>query len=336
MPEPSRMLLDELLDMYAKGAHDFPRGSPAWENCDDHFRLLDQAKLFLINGAVVDDLYALPHDATNYRTALHLPFPVIFFELMDALEVRINDEHSRQVKGLLFGKTLDLFHDGLTRTFSTDDDYELHFFSEGQGNQAYPSDVMYFKLSELPAFNFRFGRLFTYRYDPAHGVRDAHEGVFDSMVVMSRAGVITDATDQPTRERIMGNFGRMLDLCMNIVEYINAHNVVIQKTARETRDPGELARINRGREKHGKRPLPPLRPYHWIQIRQGAARQTEQGDGGALEYKEWVRGHFQRYHAREGIVRNWIEPYVRGPEGAPWREARYEVLDDMLRRGSHY
>ena len=49
-----------------------------------------------------------------------------------------------------------------------------------------------------------------------------------------------------------------------------------------------------------------------------------------MNYREMVRGHFQRYHKREGIIRYWIPRYARGPEGAPWKENRYRVLNDLL------
>ena len=48
------------------------------------------------------------------------------------------------------------------------------------------------------------------------------------------------------------------------------------------------------------------------------------------------RRSFPDYHTSEGLITNWIEPYVRGPEDAPWKENRYKVLDDMLRKGPRY
>jgi hypothetical protein len=119
------------------------------------------------------------------------------------------------------------------------------------------------------------------------------------------------------------------------VNYINAHNVTIKKTERETRD---IDGVNRKRERKGKKQLTPIKPYHWIDLRpveivSGRKRETY---GRVLEFREMVRGHFQRYHKTEGVVRNWIDPYVRGPDDALWRENRYRLLETMLRRGTNY
>src|SRR3989338_8975008 len=68
-----------------------------------HIEILSNARLFLLNGAVVDSLYHLPAAATNYDAINHRPFPVIFFELMDTIDVRVLSGRNADLKGILFG-----------------------------------------------------------------------------------------------------------------------------------------------------------------------------------------------------------------------------------------
>ena len=265
---------------------------------------------------------------------MHLPFPNVFFELMDSLEVRIDKIHARDIRGMLFGRSRDLFHDGLTQALCPEDRYEAHLFSQHTCTKEgeFIPDVVYFDLSRLPTFNFRFGP-FEYKYEPGMGVQDAYQGVVDSVTVVQGDRLLTDATTQTQRESIMTNFGRLLDLCINIVDYINAHNVIINRTDREKRN---MATINRRRRKHGKAPIFPLKPYHWIDVRQQIVHPHRSDEESSMAYREWVRGHFQRYHTTEGRVKNWIMPYIRGPDDAPWKENRYRVLDNMFRQGPRY
>ena len=127
--------------------------------------------------------------------------------------------------------------------------------------------------------------------------------------------------------------GQLLDLAINTIAYVNAHNVIIHKQDRNPRNPRDVDRINRKRTAKGKKPIPSLQPYHWIEVRQSVIEEKKGYEGATLDYREWVRGHFQRYHRANEVVRNWISPYLRGPEDAPWRENRYKILEDMLKRG---
>lgn len=124
------------------------------------------------------------------------------------------------------------------------------------------------------------------------------------------------------------NFQRLLDLNVNLIDYINAHNVVIRKV---DRGGPIIDIINRKRIRKGKKSLP-TKPYYWIDVKQSVASEESAVRGNPLEYREWVRGHFQKYYTKDGAIKNWIEPYVRGPTDAPWKEKRYRVLDDMLKR----
>ena len=143
------------------------------------------------------------------------------------------------------------------------------------------------------------------------------------------------------QDRVREHFTKITNFCLNLVDYINAHNITLRVVERETRDAREIERINRKREHNGKRPLLALKPFYWVDIIEKTIVKKDSkseellkqgGSENALTYREWVRGHFQRYHTNDGIKKNWINPYVRGPVSAPWKENRYMVLEEMLER----
>ena len=99
-----RLFFDDLVDQY----HREEEGSEIEidkEVAKNLSKILNSSKIFLINGAVVDDLYHVLQDNTDYNQTFHLPFPTIFFELMSPLEIDLKKE--RQVKGILYGKMED-------------------------------------------------------------------------------------------------------------------------------------------------------------------------------------------------------------------------------------
>ncbi len=186
-------------------------------------------------------------------------------------------------------------------------------------------DSIYFSVSDLPKFSF-VTESFAYEYDKAGKVVCTNR---DQMSRQTREYQDTFSEQHP--EIAAQNFRHLLDLCVNIVDYINAHNTTIRRTERIQAD---LEKINRKREKKGKKLLEPLKPYHWIDIVQhtlydGKREKTE----SRMDYKEWVIGHFEKYHTKKGMIKHWIGSYVRGPDDAPWKENRYKVLDDMLKKG---
>jgi hypothetical protein len=46
-----------------------------------------------------------------------------------------------------------------------------------------------------------------------------------------------------------------------------------------------------------------------------------------------VRGHSRTYREEDGSERYtiWIEPFVKGPQDAPWKNNRYEMLYKRFR-----
>ena len=85
----------------------------------------------------------------------------------------------------------------------------------------------------------------------------------------------------------------------------------------------------RDRVKEGRTPFTPSKPYYLIEIKKHVYLDDEEKDGKAWElaYRVWVRGHNRHY--QNGTVQ-WIDPHVRGPPDAPWKNNRYEVLYKRL------
>lgn len=121
---------------------------------------------------------------------------------------------------------------------------------------------------------------------------------------------------------------KMPNLVVNILDYIRAENVVV--TPRN--------RVIRG---GGRRPNRNLRPYHLIELKKRVYPEREDSQEGLWEVdcRFWVMGHNHKYHTSNGIVIKWIEPYIKGPVNAPWKNNRYLMLyrnfrQRLARRGN--
>jgi len=122
---------------------------------------------------------------------------------------------------------------------------------------------------------------------------------------------------------------QVTNLCVNFVNYINAHNVTIVNREREST---YLDRRPNGQRK--KRTI--TRPFHLIVLKD----QVIERPGGPgektweLQERIFVRGHDRRYRNEEGAIRltSWIPPHIKGPPNAPFHEQRYQVLYEKLGR----
>ena len=130
---------------------------------------------------------------------------------------------------------------------------------------------------------------------------------------------------------------RVFNLAVNMIDFIKARNVQTVMVDRGTRD---IEAINRKRARDGKKPIPHLKPYYWIDIRPSTVYQNQGAlcEGGqSMEYQEMVMGHTQRYHITDGsTLTHWISPYRRGPVDAPFKNNRHRLLWDMLQQGPKY
>jgi len=106
------------------------------------------------------------------------------------------------------------------------------------------------------------------------------------------------------------------NLATNLINYINAHNVTI--ISRELVKP--------------EGPIIPAFPnnnqYSIITVKDETYEEPKtHHQGKILTYQLSVRGHNRRLRDGTGIIikTSWISPYIKGPEGAPFYDARHEV-----------
>ncbi|MBI2662574.1 hypothetical protein HYX11_03885 [Candidatus Woesearchaeota archaeon] len=333
---PPELFFDRLLRHYQNGYTSIKQPSPeSWEDCCGvQAEILNCSTPFFINGAVADDLYNIPRDQKDIDCLSHFPFPVIYFELMDPLEIIVGSEYKRSVKGIVIGKEDILFPQSLSKAFGKD--YLNVLLYDTNTLQEQPPydlpDAVYFG-SDTP-YNLGFNSKF-FQYLPQESeLQDVQTSTFDPL-----RGLLQNPLSATEQQNVREHFKSITHFCLNLIDYINAHNITLRQVERETKDTTEIERINRKRETKGKRPLSALKPFYWVDITEKTITLTEQNsnnslsDENTLTYREWVRGHFQRYHTRNGTKKNWIDPYTRGPSTAPWKENRYIVLEEMLQQG---
>lgn len=277
------------------------------------------SNLVLVDDTVIEDLIELPPETTKYEEAIqHMPFPVIFFELDKTLDIEILYGKRINLRGILFGHGRDASptHQMIRETNGEDINvFYLGLFDERISDKSLPVDI---------------------HIDPRDLLIKPSTTVsaFDLLAGEANKTQIlgTDISGVEEKKVNLEYTQKVISLCANLINYINAHNVTIKRVERQTTQ--EYERINRKRASKGKSKLEPLRPYNMIVVEQSVISQGEREaadeTGRKMDYREMVRGHFQRYHKREGIIRNWIPRYIRGPDGAPWKENKYRVLNDML------
>ena len=338
---PQELFFDRLLSHYQKGYASVKKPNPdSWEDCCGlQAGILNKSTPFFINGAVADDLYNISRERNDIDCLSHMPFPVLYFELMDPLEIIVGKQYKRSVKGIVMGKEHLLFPGSLSKALGKDYFnillYDVNTFRE-QPPRDLP-DTAYFE-SETP-YNLGFNsHLFQYLPN-----QKELRGI-ETYTLDPTRGLMQNPLSVGEQDTVRAHFTQITNFCLNLVDYINAHNITLRVVERETRDTREIERINRKREHNGKRLLLPLKPFYWVDIIEKTIKvsekkeeQTVNGNDScenALSYREWVRGHFQRYHTNDGIKKNWINSYVRGPAGTPWKENRYMVLEEMLERGA--
>lgn len=120
---------------------------------------------------------------------------------------------------------------------------------------------------------------------------------------------------------------KLTNFSINIIDYINTANVVIRERKRFRK---ERFRIGVGKDRHLEKRKVELKPYYWVEIKKGYVDKEHEDSGKTLDFRFWVRGHFrklesERYKSKRG-QKIWITPYVKGPEDAPWKENRWEIL----------
>jgi len=166
-------------------------------------------------------------------------------------------------------------------------------------------------------------------------VGDFSEGKGPSLEKLASAPRIEDSAIDINAVK---DLRRIINFSINLINYINARNAT--KVIAERSNRQELNRINRKRARKGKSTLNPLKPYYLVKIEPGyvdegtqdkglvVGKETSQGKSWELEYRVWVMGHERHFQNRDYV---WIEPYIKGPKNAPWRNNRYALVYRQFR-----
>jgi hypothetical protein len=298
-------------------------------------KVLKNAKVFLIDEMVSDSLYNVRHSNINYESSIRLPFPQIFFEFKKPFNFKLDDGSEMEVNGALqcydynnpqgilaqgSDKKIPGMLDSLEKNIFLAEFFNKNFSLGDLGNENY-SVALRFCVSQLPKFSIDLNKT-AYEVDPD---KNKIIGTDVKRLINHIELKREDLTDKVNRS-FLEDARKKIDLALNLINYINAQNVVVTRKDRETRNLEELSRINARRQRDGKQIIKPLKPYYIIEVKKSYVHEDKQEGGDpewTLEYRVWVRGHFRHYQDGNRI---WIEPYVKGPENAPWKENRYSML----------
>jgi len=103
------------------------------------------------------------------------------------------------------------------------------------------------------------------------------------------------------------------------LEQIKLAQVIWRIAAQFVRAPRRAPRqIRRDARRHGLE-LEDVTVITLRRLREGQDP-NEREEGGALSVQFLVRGHWHTYHYKDGPRQKWVMPYVKGPEGAPFKQ----------------
>ena len=125
-------------------------------------------------------------------------------------------------------------------------------------------------------------------------------------------------------------FTKIPNLCVNLINYINAHNITVIKREREVI---YLDHYERGKKKKRSE----NQPFHLVVVQDKVYEESEEPKEigkWKLEERVYVRGHDRRYRDCSGNIRMiiWVSPCIKGPSNAPFANQRYVVLAEKLIR----
>ena len=287
-------------------------------------RALREAKVFYIDSMTLDSLLNEPYSLEEFSPdIIHIPFPNMFFEFESGLKYRNLEgetEGDFWVNGLLYSE---LSKSPIMRRF-------IEVVGEGQLLQEG------FSVSSFGNYyNARPGGPFDtitfceggrdFMIEKKRHDKEGYEVHHFELSSQTLSNLTFDENDNaiftPTSFELLDDDNldifKMANLVVNLIDYINSENVEIIPRNRERR-PKQRRQRREG----------PLKPYYLIEVKKEVYRPSEDGetDLWSLDYRVWVRGHFQRYHTRNGVIRRWLIPHIRGPENAPWKNNRYLML----------
>lgn len=312
---------------------------------------------FIIGPATLESLIHKQPETYEYVRESKLPFYDLFFEFLEPIPMKVPFYHfEKNLRGLSLNRNRnDEFLTYFTKLYYSDSPEDvvslsLHFNPENlnqtqgkiscfQGKRFHPRNL---DTSGIYVFLADLGT------DKVHYCthEDDQENLSKRRLTLEEANRILDEEAKrgegefldETYFRREANFSdfdayetihQVANLCVNFVNYINAHNVTIVQREREATYVDR--RPNGKNKKRTER-----RPYNLIVLRDMVLEKPEGPGDKTWELTEriFVRGHDRRYRAEDGTIRmtSWIPPHIKGPTNAPFHEQRYQVLYEKLGR----
>lgn len=287
---------------------------------------LGGAAVFLVGPATLESLLTAKPETYDALVQAHLPFPNMFFEFRPSGELELPFlNRQASLLGLYFGRFDTSESDdrgGVPLDATTTNRYvcTAHLKIDGQ----FDGLNFTFTSAEPHRLQGELGNV-EFLLDAHKGVVSYHEHTDDEAPKDPRLSPYDKSA--PLRRITHGDtLLQVSNLGINLVNYINAHNVTIVK---RTRSLDIVRRNERNKRKH----VQEQKPFYMVTIRDRYITEPEEATGKSweLQWRLWVIGHPWHYRDAAGERHTlWIEPYIKGPPNAPWREHRYALLADKL------
>ncbi len=314
---------------------------------------LRKAKPFLMGGATLESLLNTEPENYEYITNGKLPFDNVFFEFSETVEtqlpfvpgkVRFSGMKILRSTTNRIDYTRTINHDinsYFMDAYFIDDKSEihhinLHFTPRTNGdidgsivglNNKDKDGLIWFSLDTD-------NRLIKYSKTREERIKTTHQT--KELLKWDGTG---ERPPEPTFEREVklsegdqgfGIVNRLPSLATNLVNYINAHNINVVKREREVI---ELEREERNKKKR----KVSNKEFYLVTVQDKTYWEPDsprEVGHRTLQERIYVRGHDRRYRDDKGNIRMtiWVSPCVKGPPNAPFKESRYQVLYDKLKR----
>ena len=297
--------------------------------------IVGNATPFLLEQDVVQDLHDLSDSGfVDPFNAGHLPFPTIFFEFRRPLEIQLGGS-GKNLKAILYGPMQDIdigTYVVPSEPILSEGSFSANFFFTDH-------------LRNLPTGGYPFPAYRSVTFNPKNlddailmSSGDAVYSINDDTQVFQVPAIMSNPIGDYDLPTLKKEYQRLARFCVNVVEFINAHNVVAREAKR-----GEVKRRKKSKKSRDK-PERVLKPYYWAEIRIPPSMEGRQVASHINEDTDRpferlpVKAHFQTYHTKQGRRRIWVSVYYRGPDGAPIVKPRMRVrkngavMDHVKRR----
>jgi len=305
--------------------------------CERQLNATKRSVPILIGIATLDSLINEEPETYEYIVNSRLPFDFMFFEFLEPLELEMPFKpEKKEAIGIKLHRTDFVWEDNLPNY----DYYATLYYQDGgkllplriafgpTNRKTFIGDF-FFDRNNRTYFEVNIERGEVISTDDItlgkHLIKPSTE-VYTNISEMSEPYPVTERTtitDKANTEI----FRKISNLCVNLINYINAHNITIKKRIRNFKIK---KRIKTGRVEE----ISINEPYHLITIKDGFIEESELPTGRSweLQWRVYVRGHNRRYRNERGEIYliTWVRPHIKGPPDAPWRENRYRDLAAKL------